>query len=158
MTNLSEKAASFCVLHLDSDRQWLNVVRRELKGAGLREVLSTSDPKEALAKIRDAKPNVLITDGNLKFIRFLRGRDASPNRKIPIIVVAGNVGPSELALMRDAGVDEIAVKPCSIGQLIQRVDAIALRPRKFVVSEKFIGPSRRRRINEKFGGPDRRLI
>ncbi len=156
MTNLSNYAASFCVLHLDSDRQWLNIVRRELMGAGIREVLTTSDPKEALAQIRDAEPDLIITHGDLKFVRFLRHHDASPNRQIPIIMVANNIDPSDLASMRDAGVNEIAVKPCSISQLVQRIEAIASHPREFVDSKKFTGPSRRRRKKEHFDGPDRR--
>ncbi|MBC8338224.1 MAG: response regulator [Rhodospirillales bacterium] len=156
MTNLSDKARSFSVLHIDSDRQWLNTIRRELMGAGIREVMVTTDPKEALVQIRDASPNLLITHSDLKFVRFLRHHDASPNRKIPIIMVTSNVGPSDLVSMRDAGVNEIAVKPCSISQLFQRIEAIASRPREFVESEKFTGPSRRRRKKENLAGPERR--
>ncbi len=156
MTNLSDKAASFCALFLDPNRQWLNIIRRELMGAGMREVLITTDPKEALAQIRDAEPNLLVMHGDLKLVRFLRHHDASPNRQIPIIMVASDVGPSDLALMRDAGVNEIAVKPCSISQLVQRIDAIALRPREFVDSEKFTGPCRRRQKKEYRDGPERR--
>ena len=156
MTNLSEKAASFCALHLDPDRQWLNLIRRELIGAGMREVLISTDPKDALGQIRDAKPNLLITHNDLKFVRFMRHHDASPNRQIPIIMVTGDIGPSDLASMRDAGVNEIAVKPCSVSQLVQRIEAVALRPREFVDSEKFTGPSRRRHKKENPNGPERR--
>ena len=157
MTGLSKSAASFCTLHLDPDRQWLNLIRRELIGAGMREVLITTDPKEALAQIRDAEPDLLITHGDLKFVRFLRHHDASPKRQIPIIMMTGNVGPADLTSMRDAGVNEIAVKPCSISQLVQRIEAIVSHPREFVNSEKFIGPSRRRRKKEVLDGPERRV-
>jgi len=156
MTNLSDYAASFSVLHLDSDRQWLNIIRRELIGAGIREVFTTTDPKEALAKIRDAKPDLLITHNDLKFVRFLRHHDTSPDREIPIIMVASNIGPSDLASMRDAGVDEITVKPCPISQLLDQIEEIASHPREFVESEEFTGPSRRRRKKKHFDGPDRR--
>ena len=156
MTNLSEKAASFCALHLDPNREWLNLIRRELMGAGMREVLISTDPKETLAQIRVAKPDLLITHSDLKFVRFLRHHDTSPNRQIPIIMVTGDIGPSELASMRDAGVNEIAVKPCSVGQLVQRIEAVALRPREFVDSENFTGPSRRRHKKGKLEGPERR--
>ena len=118
--------------------------------------MNTTDPKEALAQIRDAEPDLLITHSDLKFVRFLRHHDASPDRLIPIIMVASNIGPSDLASMRDAGVNEIVVKPCSISQLVQRIEAIASNPREFVVSEKFTGPSRRRRNKEHFDGLDRR--
>ena len=155
MTNLSDRAASFCILQLDPDRQWLNIMRRELVGAGIREVLITSDPKEALTQIRDAKPDVIITHNDLKLVHFLRHHDASPNRQISIIMVTDNVGPADIALMRDAGVNEIAIKPCSINQLIKRIEAIALHPREFVDSGEFTGPSRRRRTSY-LDGPDRR--
>ncbi len=156
MSNLSEKAASFCALHLDPNREWLTTIRRELMGAGMREVLISTDPKEALAQIRDAEPDLLITHSDLKFVRFLRRHDASPNRQIPIIMVTSDIGPSDLASMRDAGVNEIAVKPCSISQLVQRIEAIASHPREFIDSEKFTGPSRRRHKKEHLDGPERR--
>ena len=66
-------------------------------------------------------------------------------------MVTSDIGPSDLASMRDAGANEIAVKPCSVNQLVQRIDAVALRPRDFVDSEKFTGPSRRRNKKEYLG-------
>ncbi len=156
MTTISDKVKTFSVLHLDPDRQWLNVISRELKGGGMREVLTTTDPKEALAQIRDADPDLLIIHDDLRFVRFLRHHEASPNRQIPIIMVTSNVGPSDVAAMRDAGVNEIVVKPCSIAQLVQRIEVIALHPREFVVTKDFTGPSRRRHKKDFLDGPERR--
>jgi DNA-binding response OmpR family regulator len=155
MTNLSDRAASFCILQLDPDKQWLNIVRRELLDAGIREVLISSDPKDALVQIREAKPNLLITHNDLKIVHFLRHHDASPNRQISIIMVTDRVTPEDIILMRDAGVNEIAAKPCSINQLIKRIEEIALHPREFVDSKKFTGPNRRRKKGH-LDGPDRR--
>jgi len=155
MTNLSDKAASFCVLVFDLDRQWLNILRRELTGIGIQEVLIATDPKEALAQVRDAKPKLLITHHDLKFVHFLRHHDASPNRQIPIIMVTSNIDLEEVTLMRDAGVNEIVAKPCSIDQLIKHIEAIALHPREFVDTENFTGPNRRRKKGHLIG-PDRR--
>jgi len=155
MTTVSNQAASFRILYLDPDRQWLNIMRRELMDAGLRDVMTTTDPREALAKIRDADPDLLITDHDLKLVQFLRQNDASPNREIPIIVVSGNIDPEGIASLRDAGVNEIGVKPCSISQLVQRIEAIVSRPREFVVLDNFVGPSRRRK-SVPHDGTDRR--
>ena len=155
MTKISDRAASFCVLLLDPDRQWLNIMRRELLAAGIREVLISADPKKALVKIRDTNASLIITHNDIKFVSFLRHHDASPNRQIPIIMLISNVHQTDVALMRDAGVNEIVAKPCSVDQLVKRIEAIALHPREFVDSEKFTGPNRRRREGH-LNGPDRR--
>ncbi len=155
MENISDAVRMSCILCVDPDRQWLNIMTRELKAIGVREVLGTTDPVEGLECIRDDDPDILITNYNLKFIRFLRHAEASPNRKIPIIAATSKLNEMEIADMRDAGVNEIAAKPCSIAQLVKRIDAIAIHPREFVMCEKFIGPTRRRKKNP-INGPDRR--
>ncbi|MDD9876331.1 MAG: response regulator [Magnetovibrio sp.] len=156
MLGISEQAAKFCVLCLDTDREWLAILKRELKTMGFREVLTTPDPKKALGMMQIEKPDVVITNHNLKFVQFLRSSDSSPNREVPVVMVTNRVGPDDIFAIRDAGVNEIAVKPCSIAQLVQRVEAIVTHPRRFIWSDNFKGPDRRRKGAE-FNGPERRV-
>jgi len=156
MEQLSDAAKKYCILCVDTDRQWLNIMMRELKAVGVQDVVGTADPAEALTCIRDDDPDLLITDFNLKFVRFLRHGTKSPNRTIPIIVVTAKLSESEISAMRDAGVNEIAAKPCSVARLVERIEAIAAHPRPFVSANEFVGPSRRRKLSP-ISGPDRRL-
>jgi len=99
--------------------------------------------------------DLVITHHDLKFVKFLRHAEASPDRKIPVIMVTSQVGPDEIFAIRDAGVNEIAIKPCSIKQLVQRIEAVATNPRRFVWSPHFTGPDRRRK-EVLLSGPERR--
>jgi len=155
MDDLSPTAAQFCILCVDPDRQWLNIMKRELSAAGIREVLDDIDPKEALITIREENPDLLITNHNIKLVHFIRHGSASPNRKLPVIMVTAQLSEDDVTDMRDAGVNEIVAKPCSIAQLLKRIETIASRPREFVETDTFVGPTRRRKQNP-ISGPDRR--
>lgn len=110
MEGISEAAAMSTVLCVDSDRQWLSIVTREIKAAGMHEVIGTSDAAEGLQWVRDDDPDILITNYNMKLVRFLRHAHASPNREIPIIVATSRLSEAEIASMRDAGVNEIVAR------------------------------------------------
>ena len=156
MREISDQAAKFCVLCLDPDREWLAILKRELTSLGFREVLTTPEPKKALGMLQMGNPDVVVTNHNLKFVKFLRENNASPNPEVPVIMVTNRVGADDIFAIRDAGVNEIAVKPCSIVQLVQRLEAIATNPRSFVWSPNFKGPDRRRK-EIYFEGPDQRV-
>lgn len=155
MDGISKTAAAYCILCVDSDRQWLNIMKRELKAAGVVSVLDEMDPKEALITIREDQPDLMITNHNLKLVHFIRHGATSPNRQLPIIMATSQLSEQDIAEMRDAGVNEIVAKPCSIAQLLKRIEAIAARPREFVDTDEFVGPSRRRK-NSPISGPERR--
>jgi len=158
MLDLSEAATKFSILCLDPDREWLNILQRELRTIGIKEVTVASDPKKALAHLQhNSEIDLVITNHNLKFVKFLRLNEASPNRQVPVIMVTNKVGPDDIFAIRDAGVNEIAVKPCSIAQLVQRVEAVASNPRRFVWSPEFTGPDRRRK-DAPHAGPERRGV
>ncbi len=152
---LSKEAANFSIICLDADREWLSILSRELKSIGMRNVQTVTDPKMALGHLQHSDIDLVVIDHNLKFAKFLRHSKASPNREVPIIMMTTQVRPEDIFAMRDAGVNEIAVKPCSINQLLQRIEAIASNPRRFVWSDEFAGPDRRRKEGQ-FSGPERR--
>ncbi|MBT3660117.1 MAG: response regulator [Rhodospirillaceae bacterium] len=155
MLDLSDKAAGMRLLCLDTDREWLNILSRELGSIGFANVNTVIDPKNALSYLQMGEVDLVITHHDLKFVKFLRHAEASPDRKIPVIMVTSQVGPDEIFAIRDAGVNEIAIKPCSIKQLVQRIEAVATNPRRFVWSPHFTGPDRRRK-EVLLSGPERR--
>lgn len=46
-------------------------------------------------------------------------------------------------------------KPCSVARIMERIEAVAVHPREFVMCEEFVGPTRRRK-HFPISGPDRR--
>lgn len=154
---LSKAATNMHILCLDNDREWLNILSRELKAVGIRDVQTATDPKKALGLMLHTEVNLVVTHHDLKFVKFLRQNKASPSQEVPVIMITSRVSPEDIFAIRDAGVNEIAVKPCSISQLAQRIEAVATNPRRFVWSENFTGPNRRRK-DSPFGGPERREV
>jgi len=156
MATLTNSARALSVLFYEPDRPWVNVMRRELSAAGMLVVGQASEPRAALNQVLDSQPGLIIMRPDPKMIEFLRRNDATPNRYISIIVVAPNLTPKGISALRDLGVNEIAAKPCSVDQLIQRIEAVANKPRPFVERPTYVGPSRRRK-NVPIDFPDRRV-
>ena len=57
---------------------------------------------------------------------------------------------------RDAGVNEFVVKPITAKAVLDRINAVILRPRAFIKAEHYVGPCRRRRDLADYEGPFRR--
>lgn len=152
---VSDTVAGLRILCLDRDREWLNIMSRELKSAGVRSVDTSTNPQKILDLLKLGNFDLVLSNHNMKFIRFLRRSKASPSPEVPVIMVTSKVSPENVYAMRDAGVNEIAVKPCSIKLLVDRIEAVAESPRDFVNTDQFIGPDRRRK-DTSYAGPERR--
>lgn len=148
-------AAEESVVIYDNDRQWCQFLARELSALGFDQVTQAKTPKEALQAIRDSDADALITRHDLKLVKFLRSHKASPNKKIVIVLVTGNVGAEDILAERDAGVNEIVAKPASANQVISHLYNALTHPRRFVESKRYQGPDRRRH-DRHFGKPERR--
>ena len=63
-----------------------------------------------------------------------------------------------LGAARESGADELLVRPFTAHALLVRIQAVIERPREFIDSAVYIGPSRRRKMIEQYNGPMRRFI
>lgn len=109
------------------------------------EVEEAEDGREALAKAIARVPSVIVSETRLPgmsgydLCRVLRS-DLS-TEFVPIVVVTGDAGPSDLKRAEDAGADTVLVKPClpdRLGVEIQRLLARSadLRRRAQAVNER----------------------
>ena len=57
---------------------------------------------------------------------------------------------------RDAGVTEFIVKPITAKAVLDRLNAVIMKPRPFIKADGYIGPCRRRRDTPDYAGPYRR--
>jgi CheY-like chemotaxis protein len=116
----------------------------------------------ALDCIEKVMPDFILTDlsmepmDGLTFCRKIRQSQDPQVRGTPIIMITGYAERSRVVEARDAGVNEILVKPVTAEALYSRIEDVMLRPRKFVHVPSFSGPCRRRKPNATHMGPFRR--
>ena len=152
---------SIRVLVVDNDQKILDLMKAVMDTFGFKKIVTAKDGNEALRCLRRDSYDLVITDwymegmNGLDFIHYLRTSPDSPDCFIPVIMITGKAERQDIEAARDVGVTEFLAKPFSVADLRERIIAVFERPREFVLSEDFVGPSRRRK-NTPFEGKDRR--
>jgi DNA-binding response OmpR family regulator len=160
---MSPKARSLQFLVCDDNTYTRRLVSDVLAGAGFERVQFANDGEELLALTTEYLPRIVITSSRvpglsgLDYTRRIRAGFGSVNRATSIIVMTNTPTAKFLAFAREAGVDEMLVRPFTGAALLARVEAVLLRPRRFVESVNYVGPCRRRRMLDEYGGPLRRF-
>ncbi|MDE3015298.1 MAG: response regulator [Pseudomonadota bacterium] len=90
------------------------------------------------------------------FVKYIRLSKYSPNPFVPVIMVTGLGLRGHIEYARDAGVNEIILKPLTIENLCERISMVIDRPRCFVTSASYKGPCRRRERAALKGQAERR--
>lgn len=111
-------------------------------------VVSVSMLDDAWGELRKGGFNVVFLDWSSELdapsvLHMLRGQ-SSPERFVPVVVVASYSGIDDVTRIRDAGATEFILRPFSKEVVASRLRAIVRVPRPFVESENFFGPDRRR--------------
>jgi two-component system, chemotaxis family, chemotaxis protein CheY len=107
-------------------------------------------------------PDLVVTDwlmepvDGLELVNMIRNHKESVNRLVPIIVMTGYSAAQRVIAARDLGATEFLTKPFMGRDLAKRINLIINRPRDFIETDNFFGPSRRRKINNNYSGPRRR--
>jgi len=107
-------------------------------------------------------PDIIITDwlmpdgSGSELLKFIRTSENDLIRFMPVIVVSAYTGPIMVSKARDAGANEVMVKPISGETLASRVLSVIDKPRPFIKGGGFFGPDRRRK-EVKFLGKDKRV-
>jgi CheY-like chemotaxis protein len=162
-----EGLAQLKVLAVDDHAPTLKLVSDILRAAGVGVIETAPGGIEALKRLVELKPDLLIVDWNMpemdgltmtKIVRAaaLNPDPMIPDPAVPIIMVTGQRREIDVEQARLAGVSEFVIKPFSPSVLVTRVQATMTRARDFVVSEQYVGPDRRRRDDSAYDGPRRR--
>ena len=129
-------------------RKILVEILREL---GVRQIEQADTGEEALLRIKEIEPDVLIADNlmqpmdGLELTRRIRKGVDGIDPFLPIIMISGMTEKSSIIAARDAGVTEFLAKPMTVRLLYLRICSVVKTPRQFVRTDAFIGPDRRRR-------------
>lgn len=112
----------------DDEPHILRLLGMALGKAGF-ETISAVDGEEALARIRERRPAIVLLDGEMPRLsgydvaRAVRADpDLVPQPRILMLTAGGQPADAERA--RVAGVDEFLTKPFSPRQLVARLNAI----------------------------------
>jgi two-component system, cell cycle response regulator len=120
------------VLVADDSGLVRSMMRDHLVTAGY-DVLEAQDGEEALARIRDTVPDVVLLDRDMPRLDGLSVLDAmqvdETTAGIPVVFVTGRATASELAEGLDRGAHDYVRKPVEAAELIARVRS-ALRTRR----------------------------
>jgi CheY-like chemotaxis protein len=139
-----------------------DLLRQILRTLGVTQIVEASDGAEGFELYKQMSPDIVLLDwqmepmDGLELTKLIRGTESN-NRYVPIIMITAYSEIARVTLARDAGVNEILVKPIAATSLFQRIRATIERPRLFVEAESYFGPDRRRRQDPNYKGEDRRV-
>ena len=116
------------ILVVEDEEQIASFLRRGLTYEGY-EVETVPDGTSALAKARDARPDLVVLDlmlpgmDGLEVCRRLRTAHSS----LPILILTARDSVSDRVQGLDAGSDDYMVKPFALAELLARVRALLRR-------------------------------
>lgn len=176
----AQRLARIEVLLLDNDPRIIDLMANVMRTLGFEALYKAQDGFEGVAVMRKQSIDLVITDWDLQpvkkaavesqpmgeilpangasFVRTLRHSKHSPNPFVPVIMLTGPTLPDNIRYARDAGVNEILMKPIVAEDLCERIIEVIEKPRIFVTSEGYKGPCRRRRNMVLDGQPERRKM
>ena len=159
--------AELKVLVVEDHQVTARLIGDVLRGAGVGQVESACDGLSARQMLKVWDPHIIFTDWNmpnmdgLELTRSIRraavARDRMvPNPQVPVVMLTATRSQRDVEGARRAGVNEFVIKPFTPASLISRIQLVLTRPRPFIVSQAYVGPCRRRRVEIRYTGPLRR--
>ena len=125
---MTEKQIS--ILVVDDESAIREMIRFALGRSGM-EVRCASDGLEALNKISEKTPDILLLDWMMPGINGLeltrRLRRNSQTAEIPIIMLTAKVSEDDKVAGLNAGTDDYIIKPFSPRELVARIQAVLRR-------------------------------
>lgn len=105
----------------------LRIIELRLKKDG-HEVIICADGREALARIEDWRPDLIIADIMMPFVSGLEivGAVKKGNTRIPIIILSGMEQENVVLEAFQLGADDYMTKPFSLNELSVRVKRFAV--------------------------------
>ncbi|MEQ9327835.1 MAG: response regulator [Rhodospirillales bacterium] len=133
-----------------------------LRAFGARDIRTAATYPDAKEAIGAKPPEIMFTSWKLDptngvdLTREIRWSDKEAVRFIPIIMVSGHGEEKKVLRAREAGINEFVVKPYAAATILSRMHAVIMKPRRYVKTETFFGPDRRRTTAFEYSGDERR--
>jgi two-component system, chemotaxis family, chemotaxis protein CheY len=143
------------VLIVDASGHSRRLLRQIFALLGLPNVMCTNSTSDALAILRDKCFHVVFCDESTSphspadFVKSLRCDLSTGNVIIPMVLISSAAKFDEVKEWRDAGGNDVIVKPISTEVMKARIASLILNPKPFVTARTFIGPDRRRAASDR---------
>jgi CheY-like chemotaxis protein len=143
--------AGLRVLVIDDDKVTRRLISSMLDSIGVLDVQVEADGKSALNLMGRHPVDLIISDfemepmDGLEFTLRVRRDPHSTNPYVPIIMMTAHADRPTVKKARDAGVNAFVAKPVSPAALEDKFRLVMTEDRKFVRSNRYVGPDRRRR-------------
>ena len=156
------------VMILDSSEQAALLIKNLLTNFGFSSVTIANDGHHGVQILRQQHIDLIFMDCELKvyrnatsfsdtteefmeivqisgvdFVRRLRHAHSSPTPFIPIVMLVDAIKPGDLCKARDAGVDEVMLKPLSAEAFCDHISNVIDSHRIFITADAYKGPCRR---------------
>jgi DNA-binding response OmpR family regulator len=124
--------------------------RQAMVGAGFGNLREFSTLEDFTDLVAVAQPDLLLMDIGLpggdvaQLVSDLRHGRLGINPYLPVILTTWGAERSVVRRLVDSGADDLLVKPLSTKALLDRLEAVAMNRKPFVVTSDYIGPDRRR--------------
>ena len=119
---------SMPILVVDDYNTMIRIIRNLLKQLGFEDVDDASDGSAALAKMRDRKYGLVISDWNMEPMtgfELLKQVRADPAlNATPFIMVTAESKTENVVAAKQAGVNNYIVKPFNAETLKHKIDAV----------------------------------
>lgn len=119
------------ILVVDDEGMMRKVVGRALTDAGC-EVVYATNGEEALVKLKEALPDLVITDVNMPrmdgFELLTRIRSQATTKALPVILLTARGDTEDVVAGMGLGADDYLIKPFALSELMARVRAKIERP------------------------------
>ncbi len=114
---------SSLILVVDDEPQIRRVLRTALAAGGY-TMIEARTAEEALGRLRDERPELVVLDINMPGIGGLEGcREIRETSDVPIIMLSVRGSERDKIRALDAGADDYVVKPFSAQELLARIRA-----------------------------------
>ena len=119
---------SIPVLVVDDYKTMIRIIRNLLKQLGFENVDDASDGSTAIAKMRDKKYGLVISDWNMEpmtgFELLQQVRQEEQISETPFIIVTAESRTENVVAAKKAGVNNYIVKPFNAQTLKAKIDAV----------------------------------
>jgi two-component system KDP operon response regulator KdpE len=117
---------SSTILVVDDEPQIRRTLRTALSAEGY-AIVEANDGQQALEKLRDEKPDLVLMDVNMPVLDGLQAcRAIRASSRVPMIMLTVRGAEKDKVRALDAGADDYVVKPFGIQELLARI-RVALR-------------------------------
>ncbi len=148
--SLESDLATCDIFLVDHDLNSRSSVRNILHNHGFRELRQGRTIEEIREVLSKHMPDLLIGSYDLKdgdfieVIREIRQGKLGNNPFLPIITLVEEPTPEIVTRVVESGTDTVIAKPISTAQMLDRINDLIESRKKFIMTDGYIGPARRK--------------